>query len=332
MGISQSTGLTSTLRDQEINPPSDKNFVATMMTPAALVFLFGILFPVLTGLIISFTDSSAIQGYFGKHITLVNYYELLLYGGINGRDFWQFTYQTLFFSFVAVFFEFVLGLVFALMLNKEFRGRGLARATLLIPWALPTIASATIFRYEIFETADSYGVVNNILMLLGQRPITFFGSDVDIIFYLPVIYPFDPFITQIPITFTMFTAIIIDVWKTTPFFSLLILAALQVVPDDLYKAADIAGASNWQKFRHITWPLIKPGVGIALVFRVMDAIRVYDAIIVFRDESVYSMTKQAVDFWALAQEYGLASAVAVMEFLLIIFFALIIIALTKRRT
>jgi ABC-type sugar transport system permease subunit len=75
-----------------------------------------------------------------------------------------------------------------------------------------------------------------------------------------------------------------------------------------------------------------PGVGIALVFRVMDAIRVYDAIVVFRDESVYSMTKQAVDFWALAQEYGLASAVAVMEFVLIIFFAALIIALTRRRT
>lgn len=332
MGISKPVTTREVFRDQEINPPSDKNFISAMIAPAAVVFLFGIFFPVLIGILISFTDSSAINGYFGKTITLVNYYELLVYGGINGRDFWQFTYQTLFFSFVAVFLEFLLGLIFALMLNKEFRGRGLARATLLIPWALPTIASATIFRYEIFETAGSHGVVNNILILLGQRPITFFGSDVDIIFQLPVIYPFDPFITQIPITFTMFTAIIIDVWKTTPFFSLLILAALQVVPDDLYKAADIAGASSWEKFRYITWPLIKPGLGIALVFRIMDAIRVYDAIIVFRDESVYSMTKQAVDFWAKSQEYGLASAVAVMEFLLIIFFALLIIALTRRQT
>ncbi|MFW9854767.1 MAG: carbohydrate ABC transporter permease [Candidatus Thorarchaeota archaeon] len=326
-------GVPTVSRKQfEINPPTENRFIGGMIVPAALIFLFGILFPVVTGLVISFTDSSAINGYFGKQITLVNYYELIFYGGINGRDFWQFTYQTLFFSFVAVTLEFLLGLGFALMLNKEFRGRGIARATLLIPWALPTIASATIFRYEIFETLDSHGVINNILAIFGLRPITFFGSDVDILFQLPVFYPFDPFLTSIPITFTMVTAIAIDVWKTTPFFSLLILAALQVVPEDLYSAADIAGASNWEKFRHITWPLIKPGVGIALVFRIMDAIRVYDAIVVFRDESVRSMTYQAVDFWARSQEYGLASAVAVIEFLLIIFFALLVIALTRRQT
>ena len=126
----------------------ETKFALKIMIPAVLVFLFGILLPLVVGIIISFTDSSGITGYFGSKVTLLNYYELLFYGGINAQHFWQYTYQTLFFAIFAVLIEFGLGLIFALLLNKDFKGRGLARATLFIPWALPTIASATIFRYE----------------------------------------------------------------------------------------------------------------------------------------------------------------------------------------
>ncbi len=309
----------------------DTRFGMKIMIPALLVFLFGILFPLLIGIFISFTDSSAINGYFGTKVTILNYYELLFYGGLNARYYWQYTYQTLFFAIVAVTLELVLGLIFATLLNQEFRGRGLARATLLIPWALPTVASATIFRYEFFAPLSEYGFFNSIINVLGGREIAFYGTDVQNLFTLPLPIPFDPYILQVDITFTMFSAIMIDVWKTTPYFSLLILAALQVVPDDLYKAADIAGATRWQKFRKITWPMIKPGVGIALVFRMMDAIRVYDAIVVFRDTSVYSMTYQAVNFWAKGQEFGMASTIAVLEFILIAIFALLIFKWTSRK-
>jgi len=311
---------------------SETKFALKIMIPAVIVFLFGILFPLVIGILISFTDSSGITGYFGSKVTLVNYYELLFYGGINGEHFWQYTYQTLFFAIFAVLIEFGLGLIFALLLNKEFKGRGLARATLLIPWALPTIASATIFRYEFLSTLSEYGVFNSILSLLGMQEINFFGADAITLFSLPAFVPFAPFITHIDISFTMISCIFIDVWKTTPFFSLLILAALQVVPDDLYKAADIAGANGWQKFTKITWPMIKPGVGIALVFRMMDAIRVYDAVVIFRDESVRSMTMQAVDFWSRSQKFGLSSTVAILEFVLIIVFAILIVKLTARKS
>jgi multiple sugar transport system permease protein len=218
--------------------------------------------------------------------------------------------------------------MFALILNKEFKGRGIARATLLIPWAIPTVASGTIFRFEIFNTADEYGLMNSLISLLGARPISFFGPDAPILFNLPVLVPYSPYLTEVPITMTMFTAIFIDVWKTTPFIALLILAALQIVPDDLYKAGDVAGATGWQKFRYITLPLIKSGLGVALIFRMMQALRVYDAIVVFNDSTVRSMTSHSVLLW-LNGDYGMASAVTVMLLLFIVLFAIIIVIFTR---
>lgn len=349
-------------------PPKDTRFVVSILIPGLIIFSVAILFPIVTGIFISFTDSSASTGLFGKQLTIVNYYELLVFGNFNTRRFWQYTYQTLFFSIVSLIIEFFLGLVFALILNKKFKGRGIARATILIPWAIPTVASATIFRFEIFNTAGEYGLINSLIVLFGGRPIDFFGPDAAIfslgnilllfiillvivliiivslaimrreltasikkiiiilsITLLLVLLSF----AALEVTMTMFTVIFIDVWKTTPFITLLILATLQIVPQDLYKAGDIAGASGWQKFRHITWPLIRPGVGVALIFRMMQALRVYDAVVVFNDSSVRSMTSHSVLLW-LNGDFGMASAVSVLLLGFIALFALVITILTRR--
>jgi trehalose/maltose transport system permease protein len=311
-------------------PEKDWKFVTSLLVPALLIFAFAILIPIVIGIYISFTDSKASTGYFGQHITIVNYYELLVYGNYNTRNFWQYTYQTLFFSIVSLIIEFILGLIFALILNKNFKGRGIARTTLLIPWAIPTVASATIFRFEIFNPIEQFGLVNSILQLLGIRPVAFFGPDAPVLFTLLGPVPYGTHLQAVPITLTMMVAITIDVWKTTPFVTLLILAALQIVPEDLYKAGDIAGASGWQKFRYISWPLIKPGVGIALIFRAMEALRVYDAIVVFNDASVHSLTWQAVSLW-LNGQYGLASSISVILLLFVIIFAFFILLFTRRR-
>ncbi len=313
-------------------PRSERLFIASIVLPAVVLFCVAILFPVATGIFISFTNSSAREGYFGTRLMVDNYLELLLSTGLNGKRFWQYTYQTLFFSVVSLSLEFVLGLGFALILNKKFRGRGLARATLLIPWALPTVASATIFRFEIVAPQSQFGLINSILTAFNLLPIDFFGATAQLLFNLPVVYPITPYIMMIPIKTTMFTVILIDVWKTTPFLTLLILAALQIVSKDLYNAGDIAGATGWQKFRYITWPLIKPAVGIALIFRMMNALRVYDAIVVFNDSSVYSMTMQAVDFWLISNEFGLASTVSVILFGFIILFAGLILRFSGRES
>ena len=311
-------------------PEKDRKFVTTLLIPALCIFAFAILIPIVIGLYISFTDSTAATGYFGQHVTIVNYYELLFYGNYNTRNFWRYTYQTLFFSIVSLIIEFVLGLAFALILNKKFKGRGIARTTLLIPWAIPTVASATIYRHEIFNPAESFGLINSLLQLFGARPVAFFGPDAPVMFNLIAPVPYGTNLETIPITLTMIVAITIDVWKTTPFITLLILAALQIVPEDLYKAGDIAGASGWQKFRYISWPLIKPGVGIALIFRAMEALRVYDAIVVFRDDSVHSLTWQAVQLW-LNGDYGLASSISVILLIFVGIFAFFILFFTRRK-
>ncbi len=319
------------IRKEREKSISDESFAARILSPAAIIFLIGILFPMVTAFLISFRNSSG-GNYFGDQFTRLNYYNLIRYEWVRSDRFWQFTYQTLIFTFGAVFFEFWLGLIFAIILNKKFKGRGIARATLLIPWALPTVASSTIFRFEFFASADSFGFFNSILKMMGQQTINFFGADARVLFNLTL-----PRLTEtgfglidISVTMTMVTAIIVDIWKTTPFLSLLILAALQVVPKDLLKAGDIAGASGWQKFWKIQWPMIKPGVGTGLLFRVVDAVRVYGAVIVFNDSSIYSMTVQAVQL-RQATEYGSASAVAVIEFIIIIIFAMIILSLTRKR-
>ncbi|MFW9941590.1 MAG: ABC transporter permease subunit [Candidatus Thorarchaeota archaeon] len=312
-------------------PPTDTKFVISLILPAIVLLIIAVLIPIVLGIFISFTDSSGKTGYFGSRIgDITSFYEILFKGKRDSKIFWQYTYQTLFFSIVSLSIEFILGLIFAFILNKNFKGRGLARATLLIPWAIPTVASATIFRYEIFAPASEYGLVNSLLALFNFETVHFYGVDADILFNLPVLVPFAPFITEVEIKMTMITAIMIDVWKTTPFITLLILASLQIVPEDLYKAGDIAGTSGWQKFRYISWPLIKPGVGIAIIFRMMQALRVYDAIVVFQDNSVNSMTSQAVSFW-LSTDWSYASTVAVLLFALIIIFALFLLYFTRRR-
>ncbi|MBD3198280.1 MAG: ABC transporter permease subunit, partial [Candidatus Lokiarchaeota archaeon] len=326
----QKTKPTEIKTQEREAPPSDYAFTGSLILPALILIAIAIFLPIIIGIIVSFTNSSAITGFFGTRFTLSNYYELLFFGEIVSDQFWQYTYQTIFFSVVSVVIEFVLGLLFAQILNKKFVGRGLARATLLIPWAIPTVASATIFRYEIFASADNNGLFNGLLQILNLNPVTFFGPDANVLFRLPTLIPYGNIIGDIPITTTMIVAIIIDVWKTTPFITLLILAAIQIVPKDLYKAADIAGANGWQKFRHITWPLIKPGVGIALIFRIMQALRVYDAVVVFDDKTVYSMTVQSVNLWG-SGEFALSSAIALILFVLIILFAVFVLLITRRR-
>ena len=315
---------------ERLEPPKNTKFIISLLSPAVVIFALVIMIPIILGIFLSFRIEFDINNPFGERFTLLNYFQLLGYNNVNSRGFWQYTYQTLFFSVVSLILEFLLGLVFALILNKNFKGRGIARATLLIPWAIPTVASATLFKFEIFNSAEEYGLLNGLIVLLGGQSIDFYGSGLaPILFNLPVLLPFPPYISEIEITMTMFSAIVIDVWKTTPFITLLILAALQIVPDDLYKAGDIAGASGWQKFRYISWPLVKSGVGIALIFRMMQALRVYDAIAVLNDSSVYSMTYQSVQYWQNS-DFGLASAVSIMILLFIILFGFVIVIATRR--
>jgi ABC-type sugar transport system permease subunit len=183
-------------------------------------------------------------------IGLGNYAEL-------ARDprFWNALGHTLFFTVASVSLELVLGLALALAMSSAFRGRGVVRATSLLPWAIPTIVAALLWRFMFDSQA---GIANAILIALGalNRPIVWF---------------IDATTAWVPV-------ILADVWKTTPFVALLLLAGLQNIDKSLYEAAEVDGASAWWRLWHITIPLLKPTILVALIFRTLDAFRVFDLV------------------------------------------------------
>ena len=166
--------------------------------------------------------------------------------GTNAASFWDTVWITVGFTVVSVAIELVLGFWFAIIMNGSFRGRGLVRAAVLIPWAIPTAVTAKLW-YFIFAFD---GIANS---LLGTHIVWF--SD----------------------KWAARSAIVIsDVWKTTPFMALLILAGLQLISSDIHEAARVDGASAWQRFTQITLPLVKPAVVVALLFRILDVLRIFD--------------------------------------------------------
>jgi multiple sugar transport system permease protein len=171
----------------------------------------------------------------------------------NDARFWQDTWQTLRFSAASVALEMLLGLAMALLLHQPLRGRGPLRTISLLPWALPTTVMALGWRW-IFN--DPYGPINQLSNRLGLGPIPFLSN--------PAV--------------TWMAAVWADTWKTTPFVALLLLAGLQTIPSDLYEAAALEGAGPWQSLRRITLPLLTPYLLIALLFRLAQALGVFDLI------------------------------------------------------
>jgi trehalose/maltose transport system permease protein len=172
---------------------------------------------------------------------------------LSDPDFWLAVQNTLIFSVFSVTLECVLGLTVALVANSNFKGRSILRVAILIPWAIPTVVSSKIWAW-MFN--DIYGVVNVLLInfhLIPQK-IAFLATPATA---LPVI-------------------IAVDVWKTTPFMALLLLAGLGLIPGDLYEAAAIDGASKIRQFFSLTLPLVMPTLLVALIFRTLDALRVFD--------------------------------------------------------
>jgi len=217
----------------------------------------------------------------------------------DGR-FWRTMFNSAVFTFSSVFLELILGMGIALVLNQQFRGRGAVRTIAILPWALPTALIALGWTW-IFN--DQYGIVNDILLRFGliKTGINWLG---------------DPTLAMISVTLA-------DVWKTTPFISILLLAGLQSISNDLYEAQAIDGASPWQSFRQITLPLLMPQVVIALLFRLAQAFGIFDLISVMTGGGpggatetvslyIYSTIMRYLDF-------GYGAALVVVTFLLLVF-------------
>jgi len=216
-------------------------------------------------------------------------------------------------TFVAVTtpLEVLLGLGMALVLNESFRGRGWLRAVVLVPWAIPTVVASQMWRF-LFN--DRYGLFNYVL----------FGSATDR-YWAPLAEP----------GLALAAIMAADVWKTSSFAALIILAGLQGIPRELYEAASIDGASAWRKFRHITLPLVKPALLLALLFRTIDALKVFDLVFVMTQGGPADTTN-VLQFYGYKKSFaegmiGYGSAIAVAVFLLSLILSLFYIRLLGAR-
>lgn len=250
------------------------------LAPTGITLSAVMLFPAVYILWLSLERRSLIFGT-PQFIGFDNYLRLA-----HDPQFWNALVNTVYFTVVSVQGELVLGLLMALLLRRPFRGRGLLYAIILIPWAIPTVVSARM--WEWLYNAD-FGVLN----YLFQARINWLGNPV----------------------WAMHAAIAMDVWKSTPFVALLLLAGLQSIPRELYHAAAVDGASRWTMFRRITWPALLPLILVVLIFRTIDAFRVFDSIYVLTGGGPGSST-ETVSIYAYkllfqTLEFGYGSAVAV---------------------
>ncbi len=213
-------------------------------------------------------------------------------------------FNTALFFVVTVAFEFVLGLLFAIVLNQKFPGRGLARAAVLVPWAFPTVISAVVWRDLLWR--NNTGAIPAVLHFFGLVP--------------------DGWAPLASNGTLMASMMIIDIWKTSPFMALLLLAGLQVIPDDVYEAGRVDGAGVWQRFFSITLPLLKPAILVALLFRALDAWRVFDMFSVVAGQRLQSISLYAFQQIIVNQinyPVGVAASVLIVLGAIIISFVFI---------
>ena len=270
-----------------------------LIIPALLLLIFVFVYPITRAFWSSFyqqnlgTELQPIFAGFKNYIRLLG----------DGR-FWQSLGNTTVFTVISLTLELILGMIFALILNQTFTGRGLVRTTALIPWALPTAVMGLAWAW-IFN--DQYGIVNDILMRFGfiEEGINWLGNP----------------------TRAMLSLIVADVWKTTPFIALILLAGLQSIPSDLYEAHQMDGANRWQSFSQITLPLLTPQILIALLFRFAQSFGVFDLVQVMTGGGPAGSTETiAVYIYATVRRYldfGYGAALVTVTFLLLILVVII---------
>lgn len=275
-----------------------------LVLPTVLGVILVALYPVARTFYLSFTNARLRLNDTPDFVGLDNFTRLL-----GNRGFLNAIQNTLTFTLFSVFFEMLLGLIVALVINSNFKGRGLMRTAMLIPWAIPTVVSARMWQWMY---NDVFGVINDLLVnrlgILDQK-VAWLASP----------------------TLALPAIIAVDVWKTTPFVALLLLAGLQVISSDVYEAATVDGANRWQQFWSITLPLLRPAIVVTLIFRTMDAFRVFDVIFTMRGTSPDTVSLAVLARQTLfdLRRTGEGSAMAVIIFLILAIFVIIYTRLVR---
>ena len=270
------------------------------LAPALVLLLLVTIYPLVYVLKLTLERRLLIFG-INDFVGLKNYVFL-----VQDERFWQALSNTLYFALVSVGLELVLGLALALAIQRDFRGKGMVRTIILLPWTIPTVVSAEMWQW-IFNS--ELGLLNNVLHL----HVNWLGNPL----------------------YALHVAILIDVWKTTPFMVLILTAALQDIPLDIYRSAYVDGASPWTVFRRLTLPLLVPAIAVALTFRILDAVRVFDSIFVLTGGgpagSTETISLYAYRIMFQTLEFGYGSTVAFSLFLLSLITAAVALPLLRRR-
>jgi trehalose/maltose transport system permease protein len=263
-----------------------------LLLPSILVVIGVAFYPLFNTVYVTFFDAKLGSSRAWEFVGLNNYTRLL-----TSSQWWEAVWATVKFTFGSVILETVLGLGIALVVNSKFPGRGLMRTAMLVPWAIPTAISSQMWKWMYH---DVFGVINDfftrIVPILSVKIAWIANADT-----------------------ALWALVAVDVWKTTPFMALLLLAGLQLIPEDLYEAGSVDGASGWRQFVFITLPMLRPSLVVALIFRTLDALRVFDLIWImtsgaFGTESMATMNQRnLVQF----QQLGYGSTISVAIFAVI---------------
>ena len=299
--------VTAVLRGAVRSDLANQRLRAAMLflAPMLLVLAVAAGWPLARSIYFSFTDTSLTNLYGGKWVGFANYFswvnikssgKTLYFGVLADPVWWNAVWNTVRFAFVSVILETLIGIGVALILNAEFPGRGVVRAAILIPWAIPTIVSAKIWAWML---NDQFGMINDIGLRMGllSEKIAWAAAD----------------------NTAMIAVLVVDIWKTTPFMALLILAGLQMIPKDIYEAADIDGVHPVRQFFKITLPLVRPALMVAVIFRMLDAMRIFDLVYVLTPNSSATKTMSVLarenlfDF----DKFAYGSTISTLLFLII---------------
>ena len=264
---------------------SERRLAAYMVSPSLLLIALVAAYPIGYAVWLSLHEYSVRVAGLSRWAGLRNYTEIL-----QDPEFWDAFRNTFVFTAASVILEVIIGMGMALAMHSAFRGQGLLRTVVLVPWAVLTVVTAMMWR-TIFD--PTLGIVNALLgtdiVWLGQSPEA------------------------------MIVMIIADVWKTAPFMALLLLAGLQVIPGEIYEAAKVDGATMWQRFQRITLPLVMPALLVALIFRTLDALRIFDLPFVLTKgaHGTNTLSLEAYQTFTANNIIGAGAALAVVTFLIV---------------